>query len=346
MTVNKECEAEIIYLLQRGLPLQARPYAVISNAVDGLTENDILDYIKNSFEDRKARCLRGIFNLRALGYKSVLCAASIPDATLDIVAGKLIPDQGITHCYVRNCAETPRLVSGTLNHPVSFPNLWFTCTVAEAEYSKKMEEIRHLLEPHPLYILPACNQFKMEVIFDTRNQNDKAGGKAIAALEYPESDENITFSIRERKLIRALQNIPLIPEPYSKIANECCCSCDELMNILSDWRRRGILRRIGLIMCHRHIGFGANGMAVWQVAPENVQNSGKILSARKEVSHCYERLALPNFPYNVYGMIHAENRDSLNSLFLDISREIKNEKGLLFRSVHEYKKTSFQPFND
>lgn len=343
MSINKECEAKIIYLLQRGLPLEPAPFAVLAEQLGNISENEVIGLVKKSLAEKTARCLRGVFNLPMLGYKSVLCAAAVPKEKLDRLSAQLIQDMAITHCYERSCNESPSLIPDAEIPPEEFPDLWFTCTVKNEEYEEKVDRLKQIINPHPLYFLPATCQFKIQVIFDTRRQEDKSDDQGTFSQNNDNQEKQI-FSLPEQNLIRSLQDIFITRDPYADIAEKCSLSQDEVLRTLRTWRSKGILRRIGLIMYHRRIGFSANGMAVWRIPPDKAQIIGRQMANLKEITHCYERYAPEHFPYNVYAMIHAENWDILNRLFIDISRRFSLNRGLLLRSVHEYKKTSFQPF--
>lgn len=341
--MNAEQESKLIYLLQRGLPLEHRPHAVLADAVGGIDENDVTRFINDCFENQKARCLRGVFNLQALGYTSALCAATTTNGELDLTASKIVPDDGVTHCYQRTLANA-RHASLDMIEAGSFPNLWFTYTALATDFQKKMETMRRSLHPRPFYLLPAVKRFKVEVVFDTRFGNDKLDEKTFPSPQRLESVKTRDFSAKEKDLIKALGNVPITKDPFADIAKQRAFDYDWLLKTLRTWRSDGVLRRVGLIMYHRRVGFRANGMAVWKAAPEISAAIGGELAKRKEVTHCYERQTLDNFPFNIYAMLHATDWKTLDNLFLALSAKVGVANGMLLRSTREYKKTSFKPF--
>ena len=56
----------------------------------------------------------------------------------------------------------------------------------------------------------------------------------------------------------------------------------------------------------------ANGMSVWDVDDATAMELGAKVGALDFVSHCYLRpRALPDWPYNLFAMIHGATRDEV-----------------------------------
>ena len=115
----------------------------------------------------------------------------------------------------------------------------------------------------------------------------------------------------DRALIVATQGgLPLIPRPYHAIAEQLGLSADEVMQRLRAMLASGVIRRIGAVPNHYAIGWTANGMTVWDVADERVDELGAQIGALDFVTHCYRRQrALPTWPYNLFAMVHGASRD-------------------------------------
>ena len=122
----------------------------------------------------------------------------------------------------------------------------------------------------------------------------------------------------------------------------------DLLSTLEIWRRKGRLKRIGLLLHHRNAGWSANGMCCWRVAGDTTA-AGRALAARGEVTHCYERPEAPNFPYNLFAMVHARAAAEANAQFASLSAEVNRVAGaavpaVMLLSTREYKKTSMTFF--
>jgi DNA-binding Lrp family transcriptional regulator len=115
----------------------------------------------------------------------------------------------------------------------------------------------------------------------------------------------------DRALIVATQGgLPLVPRPYHALAEQLGLSADEVMLRLKTMLETGIIRRIGAVPNHYAIGWTANGMTVWDVADELVDELGARIGALDFVTHCYRRpRALPAWPYNLFAMVHGSSRD-------------------------------------
>ena len=59
-------------------------------------------------------------------------------------------------------------------------------------------------------------------------------------------------------------------------------------------------------MNHRHAGFRANGMGVWQVPEDRVEEIGDFFSKQQPITHCYLRPTYPDWPYNIFTMVHSK----------------------------------------
>lgn len=117
----------------------------------------------------------------------------------------------------------------------------------------------------------------------------------------------------DRRLIIATQaGLPLVPRPYDALAEGLGVSAEEVMARLGAMLERGIIRRIGAVPNHYAIGWTANGMTVWDVADDCVDELGARVGDLACVTHCYRRpRALPQWPYNLFAMVHGASRDEV-----------------------------------
>jgi DNA-binding Lrp family transcriptional regulator len=118
---------------------------------------------------------------------------------------------------------------------------------------------------------------------------------------------------RDRRLIAATQaGLPLVAEPYREIAHDLGLDEAVVMARLSAMQQSGIIRRIAVAPNHYALGLVANGMTVWDVTDEVAIELGNTVGALDFVSHCYLRpRALPDWPYNLFAMVHGVSRDEV-----------------------------------
>ncbi len=114
----------------------------------------------------------------------------------------------------------------------------------------------------------------------------------------------------DRRIVAATQGgLPLIARPYHAVAGELGMPVEEVMRRLNRMLEAGAIRRIGVVPNHYALGWRANGMSVWDVADEFVDEAGVKLGALDFVSHCYRRPRHPpGWPYNLFAMVHGRGR--------------------------------------
>ena len=117
----------------------------------------------------------------------------------------------------------------------------------------------------------------------------------------------------DRAIIAALQEgLPLVPEPFAAVARGLGMSEAALIDRLARMKERGVIRRIAAATNHYRLGLTANGMTVWDVDDARLAELGPRVGALSFVTHCYERpRALPDWPYNLFAMVHGTTRDEV-----------------------------------
>lgn len=324
-------DAAMVVALQRGIPLCARPFEELSREL-GCGEADLLACLARQRAVGTVRRFGAVFDTRRLGYRSVLCAAAVSVEALDAAAAKLTPLAGVTHCYVREATSALR---------PGVPNLWFTLSYPADIFPAMVDEVAARLGPYALHVLPATRRYKVDVVF----------GAATRAREedVAEGDDLPPVTARDRAIIGALQgDTEVRADFFAALAGRLGMKEWDLLSTLEIWRRKGRLKRIGLLLHHRNAGWSANGMCCWRVAGDTTA-AGRALAARGEVTHCYERPEAPNFPYNLFAMVHARAAAEANAQFASLSAEVNRVAGaavpaVMLLSTREYKKTSMTFF--
>lgn len=117
----------------------------------------------------------------------------------------------------------------------------------------------------------------------------------------------------DTRLIAAIQHgLPLVPRPYAVLAREIGCSETEVMSRLKRMLNDGTLKRLGVVVRHHELGYRANAMVVWDVPDDRVTEFGYRIAGFDFITLCYRRARhLPEWPYNLYAMIHGRNRHSV-----------------------------------
>ena len=126
----------------------------------------------------------------------------------------------------------------------------------------------------------------------------------------------------ERKLIAALQHgLPLVSHPYAAIAEQIGSTETEVIEYIRTMKDRGDIKRFGVVVRHRKLGYKANAMVVWDIPDAQVDEMGQCFGQYDFVTLSYRRPRhLPDWPYNLFCMIHGRDReDVLKNLQLMIS---------------------------
>ena len=310
--------------LQDRYPLVERPYAEVGARL-GLTEAAVLEALGEARAAGVVRQTCAIYDTKALGYASALVAMRVPEERLGHAARVVNAHPGVSHNYRRN-------------HEF---NMWFTVAMPPGgDLDAVIARLHELAGAESTRPMPTLRLFKIGVTLDM------AGNRAPAARGAPEYTEERRAEAASHHLseadisyIRATQgDLPDVAEPFAAVAGELGTTVEAVLARGRDLQTRGYLRRFATILNHRAAGFRANGMAVWRVPEERVDDFGTFVAGYRNVSHCYRRPTYPDWPYNVFSMIPAPLVDGVEEVAQAIAGETGiDDYGVLYSSV-EYKK--------
>lgn len=156
---------------------------------------------------------------------------------------------------------------------------------------------------------------------------------------------NDTLDELDKKIIASVQaDIPVTERPYAEIAGQLGISEDTLLEKLIFFCKQGIIRRFGATLRHQKSGFSANAMVAWRVDEARIAEVGETFSAFREVSHCYRRNPTPQWPYNLYTMVHAHDQESCRETARRMALAAPVVDYAILFSRRELKKTSMAYF--
>lgn len=115
----------------------------------------------------------------------------------------------------------------------------------------------------------------------------------------------------DQQLISEVQaGLPIAARPYAEIGERLGLSEQEVIQRLARLRAQGLIKRWGVVVKHRQLGYLANAMIVMDVPDERVADVGALLSQQTCVNLCYQRPRQGEvWPYNLYCMIHGKSRE-------------------------------------
>lgn len=151
----------------------------------------------------------------------------------------------------------------------------------------------------------------------------------------------------DKRIISAMQDdFPLVEEPYKMLAESIGISEDELLTRLAKYKEAGQMRKMGAVLRHREVGYAANALCAWVVPFERHEEVGKVMMAHPAVTHCYGRIAPPDWPYNFYTMIHAQTREACREIVETLAKDANVNEYIMLFSTKEWKKTSMRYFRE
>ena len=323
-----ELEQLLLSVVQDAFPLEERPYLVLAEQL-GSDEQSVFAAVENLRQSGIIRRIGGVYDSKALGFISRLCAGNVPESALDAFAAAVNKIPAITHNYVRS-------------HEY---NVWFTVIAqSEAEIQKIVDDVCAKMELHNVHILSATEKFKINTVM---------GGSAAPVIRKNTCVRSKPMAGADRARIRiACDDIPHTLTPFK----DWGVSCDELREDLALKR----MRRFGAILRHQEAGFAYNAMVCFRLderretkdersvilseQSESKDPAGAILASKPYISHCYERPAFEGFPYTLYAMMHAQSTEELDRQIKEAAESIGNPDYVVLHSVRELKKSSFRFF--
>jgi siroheme decarboxylase len=324
-------DKQLCDLIQNDLPLVERPYAAAGEQL-GMSEDEVLERVTRLRGDRIIRQISAIFDTRRLGYVSSLVAARTSPERADAAAEVINTHPGVTHNYERQ-------------HEF---NIWFTVGVpptSQLGLDRTIELLGELAEVDVIRPLPALRFFKIGVDLDMKGGRDPAAKKArrAPAVVAPPAAE---LTDEDIAAIRALQgDLRTVSEPFAGPAARAGLSVEELLARAAEFQSTGQMRRFAAVLYHRSAGFVYNGMGVWKVPEERVDEVGQAMAAFRGVSHCYQRPTYPDWPYNLFSMTHGRTKQECEDVLDAIAAENGLDERVVLYSTKEWKKTRLVYFS-
>ena len=144
-----DLDRKIVNRIQNDFPIHPRPFLTIAQELN-LTEETVISRIRRMKDNNIIRRIGGNFTPGKVGYKSTLCAASVPSDMVESFTEVVNSYNGVTHNYLRE-------------HDY---NVWFTFIEQSVEkIESNLKEISHRTGIHDILNLPATDLFKISANF-------------------------------------------------------------------------------------------------------------------------------------------------------------------------------------
>lgn len=315
-------DKRLLNLVQAEFPLTSQPYDDLALRL-GIDRDEVIRRIEQLKVKGIIRQISPVLDSRRLGYQTTLVAIRMNEDKLERAERLIVEHPGVSHGYERN-------------HEF---NVWITlATPPEASIEAELQKLDSLIEADVIFSLPAVKMFKIGAYFDMGGDGEVS--TSIGVQTSGELPQKAALSRTDRLVISELQrDLPLIPAPFSDMAERLDMDVEDFLAHCQSLRRRGVMRRFGAAVNHRRAGFKANAMACWAVPSDTVNIAGQKLAAFREVSHCYERKTNPLWQYNLFAMIHGHSREICQEIADTVSRNTGLTEYVLLYSTKEFKKT-------
>lgn len=327
--VLDERDQQLLNIIQTQFPLVARPFAALGDRL-GESELDVLRRYQRLKDIRVIRQVSAIFDTRRLGYKTSLVATAADEREVDEAAAVISDHPGVSHNYRRN-------------HEF---NLWWTIAVPpDMELQTHVNALHRLSGAKSTRALPTLKLYKIGVDLDVSDQRAMDAQSALPAYR-DRGRSAADLAAEEVGFVRELQeDLRVEPAPFTGMAERLGTSEDAVLKAAGSFIDEGLMRRFAAVLHHRRAGFGANAMSVWSVPEESIDAHGYQLASYAAVSHCYRRPTYPDWPYALFGMIHATSKAKVEEAVASIRQRTGLEDYRLLYSTKEYKKVRVRYFD-
>ncbi|MEN8213813.1 MAG: Lrp/AsnC family transcriptional regulator [Pseudomonadota bacterium] len=292
---------------QRDFPLHSTPFAQIAAAHNTDTDT-ILQLLAKLRKAGSITRVGPVFRPNTIGV-STLAAMKIPSQRLEAVAKQVNKFPEVNHNYERE-------------HQF---NLWFVATAPDQQH---LENILLDIEKSTgiaVMRLPLVKEHHIDLGFDMPLHGKQSPLVVNKHLSSPLAVRHSTQpddAIQQRLIAGIQSGLPLVERPYAEIASSLGIDETEVIRRIEIMLTTGVIRRMGVVVRHRELGYRANAMLVWDIPDERVDELGELLSRVDSITLCYQRPRhLPHWPYNLFTMIHGKDRRSVEKRIDDIVQE-------------------------
>jgi DNA-binding Lrp family transcriptional regulator len=289
-------EFRLLNEFQRDFPLCPAPFAELAARL-GVGERAVLGSLEKLRREGKISRVGAVFAPKRIG-ASTLAAMAVPPDRLDAVAAAVNRFPEVNHNYEREHRY----------------NLWFVVTAASEGRLQATLGAIEKAAGYPLLALPLLEEFHIDLGFPLHGESRKTC-TATRALQ-PASP----IGEAERRLVSVLQEgLPLFMRPFALIAERIGASENEVLSRIGNWLDDGAIKRFGVVVRHRELGYTANAMLVHDIRDDRVGELGRALAEEPAVTLCYRRpRVVPDWQYNLFCMIHGRERADVEAIIGDL----------------------------
>ena len=288
----------IINAFQGGFPVVERPFepaaaALRDRGID-VTPTELRERIAHLDEAGTLSRFGALVNAEEIGGTATLVAMHAPADRFDEVAEAVNAHREVAHNYER---EHPHL------------NMWFVVSVADEDRVREVLDGIEVETGQETYNMPKRREFRVEAKFlvDGPIPEGDVDRSGLGPEVTPTDRRALTPA--ERDLVVEIQGgLPITDTPYADVAGAIGSDPAWVVETIKRFEREGKVRRVGVVPNHYALGYTENGMTVWDVPDDVVDEVGPAVASLPFVTHCYQRPRHEGvWPYNFFAMTHGRS---------------------------------------
>jgi DNA-binding Lrp family transcriptional regulator len=329
-------DKRLLNLLQTEVAIVPRPWGEVGERLGGISEAEVMKRVRALKAAKIIRQISAVFDTRSLGYESSLVAAQYDSACVDAAAAIVNDHPGVSHNYRRNHAL----------------NLWYTIAVSPDSRLGLERTVQALHETSGAIrtrLLPTLHLFKIGVELDVEDAAKLGEQKPGGYTHKDRKAADASLTDLEIRFVREMQkDLAIEPEPFAGTASRLGVSLRELQRTAAAMIENGRMRRFSAVLRHREAGFTANAMGVWiaRGTEAEILAAGEKMAGFRAVTHCYRRSTYPDWPYNIFTMVHGGNVADCDAVLAGISKETGITEYAALYSTKEYRKKRIEYFTE
>jgi DNA-binding Lrp family transcriptional regulator len=283
-------ENRLLNDFQRDLPLCPAPFAHIGEVL-GLEQAQVIDALSRLKAEGKISRVGAVFRPNSVS-ASTLAAMQVPKQRLDEVADMVSACPAVSHNYAR---------------AYSF-NLWFVVTARNEPMLENLLDDLQRKSGCSMLRLPLVESYHIDLGFDLGGSDGVAQpARRVSVTRH--SGTRLPLAAHEARLAdRIAGGLPFVPRPWQELATQADTTEDAAIGTVRRWVADGVITRFGVIVRHHELGFQSNAMVAFDIPDNLAEEAGLRIASIDEVTLCARRArSLPQWPYNVYCMIHGRD---------------------------------------
>ena len=288
----------VVNAFQGGFPVVAEPFdpaaaALRDRGVD-VSGEELLERVRRLDEAGTLTRFGALIDAGEIGGTATLVAMCAPKERFDEVAEQVNAHREVAHNYRR---EHPHL------------NMWFVVSVSDPDAVDRVLADIEAETGRETYNLPKQREFRVEAKFPLDGPVPDGDVDCSGLGPDVEPVDRDTLTPAERDLVVEIQDgLPVTETPYADVAAGLDADPGWVRRTIKRFDAEGKVRRVGVVPNHYALGYTENGMTVWDVPDDVVDEVGPAVASLEFVTHCYERPRHEGvWPYNFFAMTHGRS---------------------------------------